>query len=951
MSTWTNDALQALEGYLEHNRGRVASNGADADEVVADLRRHVEEEVAALELPVVTQDDVQRIVTRIGPVPSEESPDPQNRSDRWALPFPSVTFNSGSALLMLVFGVILPLVTIGFELITRLCAGTFFDPMPTLIHLALVTIVPLGNATAWLAVYPKKVIIGRGVWWINGAAFGVSLFYSILFLPMSPFAAIGILYLGFGLLPLAPLFAFGCAWRLRILLRRQWQACSIQRERAELRSSNRLNRVDGGVRMEPVLFGNGHFNGHSRNDAFDDDSGDEVREERLPAAGLRAWAWSAALPVVLLTFLALPGPVTRYWLERTASESPAISANAVQWLRSFGSRDSMLKACYGRGNRLWLELFGRQGLTPELAQKAFYRVTGKPYNSFAPPLSKYQRAGQDLFGEFDWDAGLGGDTVAGQVRGLSLTASRIDGVCQPDEAWSYLEWTLEFENIHSSSQREARAQIQLPPGGVVSRLTLWVNGEEREAAFAGRSHVREAYRSVAVVQRRDPVLVTTSGPDTVLMQCFPIEPRGGRMKVRLGITTPLVIESAEQAALKLPSILERNFAFHESVRHSVWLESAQTPACKLSGLILDASNPLKPGIRGAIADAELNSIDGVLRFPLTSKATLVRARDRKSDSGAVIRQTLDSVQASMPNRVAIVLDGSKDMTEAFPQIARALDGLPSQPELTIWLAQDGVRQIFNSAWNRSEPASAAVGGLRGVGGQDDLPALLQAWEWAAAKQNSVVLWIHPPQPVLLGSIEALKQRLEWRGKGSGPAVLEVSTSPGPNRIVEQLSSLEAIGSLTRLGSLEDDLERLFATWSGRRNELRLVRELETDLASIDSQEEPAASFHLVRLWARDQIQSLAKARKVSEAIELAGLYQLVTVVSGAVVLETMQQFTAAGLTPVDPLTVPAVPEPSSWMLLALGFCFLFLWRRRPLFRHAIEKLASAQEQFAACERR
>lgn len=103
--------------------------------------------------------------------------------------------------------------------------------------------------------------------------------------------------------------------------------------------------------------------------------------------------------------------------------------------------------------------------------------------------------------------------------------SRQDGVVYPEAALAYLEWTLEFRN-DSILQREARAQIALPPGAVVSRLTLWIDGEEREAAFGGRSQVKTAYKET-VQQRRDPVLVTTCGPDRVLVQCFPVPPGGG----------------------------------------------------------------------------------------------------------------------------------------------------------------------------------------------------------------------------------------------------------------------------------------------------------------------------------------------------------------------------------------------------------------------------------------
>lgn len=50
---------------------------------------------------------------------------------------------------------------------------------------------------------------------------------------------------------------------------------------------------------------------------------------------------------------------------------------------------------------------------------------------------------------------------------------------------------------------------------------------------------------------------------------------------------------------------------------------------------------------------------------------------------------------------------------------------------------------------------------------------------------------------------------------------------------------------------------------------------------------------------------------------LAQRYQLVTPVSGAVVLETRQQYTDAGLEPVPAGSVPTVPEPETWMLILL----------------------------------
>jgi hypothetical protein len=868
MSTWTTPALQVLEGYLKRNRPRLSASGADPDEVVSDLRRHVQEEIASLKLPVVTGEDVQRIVRQLGPLPEEEfaqEPSPNPRlNGKGAGRFQNVSWG-----FLVGLGVALPFFTLGFELVTRLCAGTFFDPLPTSLHVVLVGLVPLMNLLVLCFLWSgQRRAVPRWLWLGNGVAFGVSFFYSILFLPMSPFALIGVLYLGFGLIPLTPLIAFGCVWQLKRLMR---------------------NRPVG--------------------------AGDAV---------LRGWGWSAAIPFGLLLLMAAPAPMTRYWIDQAGSDSMEDSRKAIQKLRAWGSENTMLMESYGRGNRFWLEVFGGRRPNPELARKVYYQVTGRPFNSVAPPFSKYQNAARDLFQEFDWDRGLGGETVAGRVKGISMTQSRLDGLCSPEEGWAYLEWIMEFKNVHPARQREARAQIMLPPGGAVSRLTLWVNGEEREAAFAGRGHVRSAYQRVAVEQRRDPVLVTTSGPDTILMQCFPIEPNGGTMKIRLGITAPLLVEDEGQSAFRLPAILERNFGMPDSLRHHVWMEMPQSAQALPNGLRVDASKPGVAGVRGMLSDAALSSTSATLRFKYSPEVKTALAREHRNRNGAIIRQTLEETKITMPARIAIVVDGSREMRPFIRPVAQALDGLPAAPEVSVWFARDGVQRVYNSEWSR-EPVSEAVARLRPAGGQDSLAALLLAWEWAAAKPDSVILWVHGTQPVLLGNMEALKQRIEWR-PANGPSIINVAVQPGPNRIAEQLAGFNIMAALPRLDDLLEDMERLFGAWSGRRSQWRFVRSLQADPAAlIDGPSDPSASSHIVRLWALDQIMELLRSRDYAEALRLAGLYQLVTPISGAVVLETEQQFKEAGLTPVEAQTVPTVPEPGTWALLLLGLTLWLLW--------------------------
>ena len=504
------------------------------------------------------------------------------------------------------------------------------------------------------------------------------------------------------------------------------------------------------------------------------------------------------------------------------------------------------------------------------------------------------------------------------MKGLSLANSRQDGFIDADAALAYVEWTLEFKNV-STLQREARAQILLPPGGVVSRLTLWINGEEREAAFGGRSQVREAYRNV-VAQRRDPVLVTTCGPDRALVQWFPVQPNGGLMKARIGITAPLILTQAGEAALPWPCFLERNFTIPEGFKHTLWVESKQPLESSGGRLKADRAQSGLAAVRGDVTEAELSHPQNVVRIRRDSAMREAWTMDTRDESNRMIRQIITESEAATPERLVFVVDGSRAMQEHFPAIAETFENLPAGIDFAVIVAND---QLASSAL-RVEKASpeacrrvaADLRRVNATGGQDNVPALVRAWDLASESPQGVIVWIHGPQPILLDNAEQLKQRFERRPQS--PLLHEIQTHAGPNRITEKLDGIAAVKSVPRLEGLDGDLKRLIASWGGSRKGLALMRErLNADMP-VASRQGKQTSLHLARLWALDEILRLVAARKFEQAQQLAGRYQLVTPISGAVVLETQAQYQTAGLKPVDAQSVPAVPEPSTWVLLVLG---------------------------------
>lgn len=782
-------------------------------------------------------------------------------------------------------GVILPSISIAVEATTHICAEEFFDPIPTLWHLLFVIFVPLANLQVWMAVFKGQTERGALLGFTNAVSIGISIFYTIVYVPLLPLALIALVFAGLGLLPLAPFFALISGLVLRRHLGRIVTEKSFALKRGGL--------VTGFV-----------------------------------------------LALTAMTLIELPATLTRFGLQMASSESPERRAKGLRWLRTIGDKDFLVRACYGRTGRA-TDLFGYlfslpDPVAPEEARKIYYRLTGETFNTSAPPMRLAGRwVAQD---NVDFDSDQGGTIIAGKVKGLSLSASRMDGSTDSDAGLSYLEWTLNFTNV-SASQQEARSEVQLPPGGFVSRLTLWVNGEEREAAFAGRTQVRQAYQQV-VTKRRDPVLVTTAGRDRILVQCFPVEPNGGEMKVRIGITAPLVLEDEGHGRLLLPHFRDRNFRIPDNLTHAVWIESKTRLQSDSRSLEMEQPTATLHAVRGALLDTELSKPESTVRMFRTDGITNVWTHNSTKGDGEVVQQFVRQKQSPTRSRVVLVVDTSRAMRDSAPEISAALKALPRDFELMLILA-DGNGEYVEGASQKATTASALelareLDRVTFTGGADNVPALARAWDLAAQHPGvSAIVWIHSPQLLQLQSVEDLRQR--WERRPDGPTLYAVQTGNGPDRVEEKLDGVFSVESVPRMGRLQSDLEKLFAQLSGRAKMLEYVRSNEKVEQAPNFPNGKETSGHLARLWAHDEVIRLMASqddKSIEEATKLAVAYQLVTPVSGAVVLETKAQYAAAGLKPVDAGTVPTIPEPEMVMLISLvaGLLSWLLYRQYLLRR-------------------
>ena len=872
---WTVPAREALNRFLAQHRAACATSGADPDEVTADLRGHIEAELVRAGVTLVTREDLERILLRLGPPPAAPAgAEPSFEIGGAGTPMKSAAPRKTARRLLrwlgsaagLFFGVLLPLATLLIELSTHVCAG-IFDPIPTWFHVLAIALVPAANAYAMFAVRKSNPARLRLAGRLNALALGITLFYALCFIPLTPFACLGILFFGIGLLPLSPLLSLLVGLVLRRTLRQR-------------------------ARLEAVTL-------------------------------RRVWTGLAA-GFALLIVLELPGAFTT-WAVRTIGDASDGSARAAQLLRIFGRESRLLRGCYesasSRGDTMDLranvlnQLVGR--VTESDYQLAYYRVTGRPYNSVPAPrrsTSLARMRGREDTAEWVWDESLGADRVGQRLKALYLTESKLDGHADGDAALGYLEWTLVFRNDNQSQQREARAVVQLPPGAVVSRVTLWINGEEREAAFGGGGEVRAAYQQVAVVQHRDPVLVTSHGPGQVLVQCFPIPPRGGEMKVRLGLTLPLVVDRPEAALFALPRLVEQNFSAAPGLTHALWIESQEPLATTLPGARNEPTPAHGHAVRAALAPAQLGAPESTLTVQRSPAAGVRRAVFPPIAEGVFTQEFRPRPAAA--GALVIVLDGSRDLAPAAAALAAALEKFPVGERPRVFVAGE---EIGTAPAGGPAAVAAWLRGRIFRGGQDSARALMVGFDAIAAQGNGTLLWLHGAQPATWAGGTELEQAFARR-RGQ-IHLLAFAAVAGPNVLLDQLADSSDLAPLPRLGALADDLGR--ALRQVRGGDPMAVRTLlpaptvapaaATDLAAV-------FAGHLARLWAADEVTRLRNAGPAhrAEAVTLAVRAQLVTAVSGAVVLETQQQYDAAGLKPVDPATtpnVPGVPEPATVALL------------------------------------
>lgn len=753
---------------------------------------------------------------------------------------------SGNNGFIITFGILLPIIALSIELATHMSREIYFDPIPRVIYLICVALVPVANILGLFASEKRSWLWMFVVSNLNTAAILITAIYAVIYVPIFPFALLGIFAMGIGLLPLSPVLSLLATISVRV----------------------RLNRLLS-VR--------------------------EYRSGWICHLGLLAAAAALILPLIPVGFT--------YHAAKCALERSGTARDwGLSWLRASADIHYLKQSASQR--RSGADFLRFWELTPIQANQALFLATGRTIETVGGNFASSD------FSRFDENRGM--QQVGQMIPEVSMNLSTVNSSIDAAGGVAYTEWTFAFRN-GAAIQNEARMEVQLPPHGVVSRLTLWINGEPHEAAFGTRHQTIAAYQNV-VQQRRDPVLVTSSGEDKILIQCFPVPPNGGSMQARVGISAPLQLRNDGSGELLLPQVLHRNFTLGESQKTQCWFE-ARSPMFAPGLTKWAAPEPGTYALRGEQSTLQLGGLR--VRSHATVKPSFYR-----EDDGRTVLQVAKSMPLWRPEKIAIVLDSGVGLAQARDELQRSLSYLPPDSECTLFLVNDddatALTEMRRFRQHEAELCRDALASVKFGGGRSNAGALQKAWEAVSGSPRGAILWLHGEEPEYAEPFELLN--CFERHPGS-PKLFSMQVTPGRNAVSEKLAEFPAFQNLPWQNGA---ISMLLQDWSSRGEQLVLERALSSALPE-DAVE---TSKHLLKIWANEQTARHLENGQREAAAQLAVAEKIVTPVSGAVVLESQAQYEAAGLKPETRNSVPTIPEPEAAILLAITLGVLFAQRRR-----------------------
>lgn len=574
-------------------------------------------------------------------------------------------------------------------------------------------------------------------------------------------------------------------------------------------------------------------------------------------------------------------------------------------------------------------------LKPSAQQELYFAVTGKPYS--------FRDANNENFAAMS-DEYLSHNVVGDKLTGLSLTRSSLTAEVHPRLLTSTLHWTFVFKN-ENAQRAEARAEMAVPPGAVVTGLTRWKDGEPVEAQFTASGRIAGA--DMQQMGHDASAMITDLGRGRVLLHCFPVEP-AQQLKVDVAMVVALKPDGKTTASMVMPRFLATNFSTEGE--HILRLQSQLPLSGTAAGLKQDTTPAKDHLLIGNLSEKQLDGapivieatrpsstpafamldkiavkmrheeelrkeaerqrklreaershgeqlvvmIDGSkgLQNQLDSVTSVLNKRHHVAIKAKImvikpeyVVQSVEQISSAAPKHLVVVIDGSIAMAAHVHDLETALTRIPATVPVSVIIASQEQAKLL-------EPSSLSTGlhnleTIRFQGGQDNLKAVVQGAELAGETKGGAVLWIHGPQPTLNSNIYIMKQYV------SAPKFFEIALDSGEVDTFEFFKNHSEIGPFETVApdkSLATQLTEFFGKWQPGNSGYEVAfsqSNAKPDRLPLLSDSEAS---ELLQLHAHQEVIALIKSRHTNKAAAIAVRYAILSPVSTALLQSSAQPF-------------------------------------------------------------
>lgn len=546
-------------------------------------------------------------------------------------------------------------------------------------------------------------------------------------------------------------------------------------------------------------------------------------------------------------------------------------------------------------------------LDPTMQRQAYFLLTGKPFRD--AKASDYAAMPEDY---------LRRHLVGAPVENLSLVRSAMNGTLNAENLTASLNWTFVLKN-KNYQKSEARAELVLPHGAVVSGVSQWAGeGSPPRTAHVGRPGSEQTFISAQALAGTD---VTDLGHDRVLIRCTQIPPQS-ETKLSIKLSTPLTLNDLKSASLTLPKLADSNFvplsenSFRLRSNSVLQLESKALTVSKTpGGEYLASGNLPKDSLTGANVTLDIARADN------TPKTVAVFDPNNRIYFSRSIVET----KAEAPRSMVIVIDGSRSLRDQLPSVIDSLKKMPETMDAQVLVASYDT----NKFGTEPMPLATAIEKLKANkdsfdGGQDNLQAVVKAAGIAGEVHNGAVLWIHGPQAGLNKELYITEPYTE------SPKFYEISVEDNSNDATELFKNHREIGPFTtiaRTNNIAADLTRFLNKFRPGASGYELRYEKYQGIPSLPQLTGKDAN-DLAKICLKDEYERLARLGQNELAGQLAFAGNILTPATSAVISFNAQAPQSAAMktsvfavqpSPVTTQNAPAAPtEPDQVVSAATG---------------------------------